>query len=71
MVKLSRNGWLIAAARGAILFALLWSVRRLKRPLWLALMFVFLAADLGPVVHQLNPRMPSVFFTGDPLAAHR
>jgi len=64
MVKLSRNGWLIAAARGAILFALLWSVRRLKRPLWLALMLLFLVADLGPVVHQLNPRMPSAFFTG-------
>jgi hypothetical protein len=69
MVKLSREGWLIAVARGAILFGLLWSVRRLKRPLWLALMLVFVAVDLGPVVHRLNPRMPSEFFTGEPLAS--
>ncbi len=69
MVKLSREGWLIAAARGAILFGLLWSVRKLKRPLWLALMLAFVLVDLGPVVHQLNPRMPAVFFTGQSLAA--
>ena len=69
MVRLSRDGWLIAAARGAILFALLWSVRRLRRPLWLGAMFVFVIADLGPVGHQLNPRMPAAFFTGEPLAA--
>ena len=68
MLKLSRDGWLIAAARGAILFGLLWSVRYFKRPLWLALMFLFVIADIGPVVHQLNPRMPSAFFTGTPLA---
>jgi hypothetical protein len=69
MVRLSREGWLIAVARGAILFGLLWSMRKLKRPVWLALAFVFVAADVGPVVHQLNPRMPAVFFTGEPLAA--
>jgi hypothetical protein len=69
MVKLSREGWMIAAARGAILFGLLWSVRRIKRPLWLGLMLVFVLADLLPVVHQLNPRMPAVFFTGQPLAS--
>ncbi|MGZ5440515.1 MAG: hypothetical protein ACXW5U_00185 [Thermoanaerobaculia bacterium] len=69
MVKLSREGWVIAAARGAILFGLLWSVRLLKRRIWLALMFLFVVADLGPVVHRLNPRMPSSFFLGEPLAA--
>ena len=67
MLELSRNGWLIAFARGAILFGLLWALRYLKRPLWLALMLVFVLADLLPVVHQLNPRMPSEFFTGEPL----
>lgn len=69
MVKLSREGWWIAVARGAILFALLWSVRKVKRPIWLALMLAFVLADLLPVVHQLNPRMPGEFFTGKSLAA--
>ncbi len=70
MVRLSREGWFIAAARGALLFGLLWSIRTIKRPLWLALALLFVALDLGPVVHQLNPRMPAVFFTGQSLAAH-
>jgi hypothetical protein len=69
MVTLSREGWILAAVRGAFLFGLLWSVRMLKRPLWLALLLLFVALDLGPVVHQLNPRMPGVFFTGEPLAS--
>jgi hypothetical protein len=71
MVQISRDGWLIAAARGAILLLLLWSVRKLKRPLWLALMFVFVVADLLPVVHQINPRMPARFFLDEPLTSRR
>ncbi|HEX7708728.1 MAG TPA: YfhO family protein, partial [Thermoanaerobaculia bacterium] len=68
MVDISHTGWMIAAARGATLFALLWSLRRIKRPVWLVLMGAFLAADLGPVVHQLNPRMPAAFFREKPEA---
>ena len=71
MVEISREGWIIAAIRGGVLFALLWSVRALKRPLWLALMLVFLLADLLPVVHQINPRMPARFFTDEPLSSRR
>jgi len=71
MIELSRNGWIVAAARGALLFALLWSVRRIRRPLWLALLVVFVCADLGPVVHQLNPRMPARFFLAEPEASKR
>ncbi|HEX6160260.1 MAG TPA: hypothetical protein VF111_08855, partial [Thermoanaerobaculia bacterium] len=66
MIALSHQGWMIAVARGAILFALIWSIRFVKRPIWLAAMFVFLLADLGPTMHQLNPRMPSRFFTEEP-----
>ncbi|HVG24942.1 MAG TPA: YfhO family protein [Thermoanaerobaculia bacterium] len=69
MVELSREGWVIAAIRGGVLFALIWSVRALKRPLWLALMFAFLLADVLPVVHQVNPRMPARFFLDEPLAS--
>lgn len=66
MVKLSLRGWVIAAARGAILLALIWSLPRIRRPLWIALAGVFVIADLAPVVHQLNPRMPAKFFLEPP-----
>lgn len=68
MIAMSRTGWIIAAVRGVVLFALVWSVGRMRRPVWLALLTLFVAADLGPVVHQLNPRMPSHFFTEPPPA---
>jgi hypothetical protein len=71
MVELSREGWVIAAVRGAILFGLVWSVRRLKRPLWIGLMLAFVLVDVLPVVHQINPRMPAKFFLDEPLASRR
>ena len=71
MVELSRNGWIIATIRGVLLFGLLWSVRALKRKVWLALALLFVLADLLPVVHQINPRMPARFFTEEPLASRR
>ena len=71
MVEISREGWMVAAIRGGVLFALIWSVRLLKRRIWLALMLAFVLADLLPVVHQINPRMPSRFFTEEPLASRR
>lgn len=68
MTAMSHKGWLIAAARGAFLFGLLWSLPLLKRRIWLALLAIFLLADVLPVVHELNPRMPSQFFTREPAA---
>jgi hypothetical protein len=68
MVDLSHTGWMIATARGLLLLGLLWSVRRLKRPIWVVLLGIFVVADLGPVVHQLNPRMPARFFLEPPVA---
>ena len=70
MVALSHQGWMIAALRGVILFGLLWSVRTIRRPLWLGALTLFVVADLFPVVHQLNPRMPARFFT-DPTPAQK
>ncbi len=66
MTEMSHHGWMIAAARGAILFGLLWSMRTLKRRLWLTLLAIFVIADILPVVHELNPRMPAEFFTKEP-----
>ena len=63
MIALSHMDWSVAVVRGAILFALLWTMRNVKRPLWIAALALFTVADLFPVVHQINPRMPSRFFT--------
>jgi hypothetical protein len=64
MIGLSRVDWILAAVRGAVLFALLWTVRMRRRDLWLAMLTIFLCADLGYVLQELNPRMPQHFFTG-------
>jgi hypothetical protein len=66
MIAISHDGWIIATARGLILFGLLWSMRVIKRPIWITALGLFVVADLFPVVHQLNPRMPSRFFTEPP-----
>jgi hypothetical protein len=71
MIAISHHDWIIAAIRGFVLFALLRLVFVIKRPLWLILAGLFLAADLGPVVHQLNPRMPARFFLEEPPAARQ
>ena len=69
MTDLSHLGWMIAAARGAILFALLWAMRKVRPQFWIAALAIFTVADVFPVVHQLNPRMPAKFFTTTPAAA--
>ncbi|HUP49611.1 MAG TPA: hypothetical protein VNA04_12565 [Thermoanaerobaculia bacterium] len=66
MIGLSRTDWMVAAARGAVLVALLLALGTRFRRTWLAAAFVFLCADLGPVMHELNPRMPGRFFTAAP-----
>jgi hypothetical protein len=66
MTEMSHHGWIFAAVRGAVLFGLLWLLPLLKRNLWVALMTIFVLADLLPVVHELNPRMPGEFFTKPP-----
>jgi hypothetical protein len=71
MVYLTRVDWSIAAMRGGILFAILLCLRSVRREIGIALLFVFLLADLLPVVHQLNPRMPASFFREKPVATRQ
>ncbi|PYQ29221.1 MAG: hypothetical protein DMF56_13190 [Acidobacteria bacterium] len=66
MIKLTRRDWIIAAIRGFVLFGLLRFAFVLKRPIWIALLFLFFAADLGPVANETNPRMPARFFLEEP-----
>jgi hypothetical protein len=35
-----------------------------RRDVWVVLLTLFVCADLGYVLHELNPRMPQHFFTG-------
>ena len=66
LLNLAWTDWKIAAIRGALLLILLLTARTRRRALWLAGAAVFLVADLLPVVHELNPRMPDFFFTRPP-----
>jgi len=68
IIAISHRGWVIALARGVLLFTLLWFFPRVRRPLWLALLALFVVADLAPLSRELNPRMPSRFFTQAPPA---
>ena len=68
MVELSHVDWIVAAVRGAVLVALLLTVTTRRRVIWMAAAGIFLCADLGIVVHELNPRMPGRFFTATPPA---
>ncbi len=68
IIAISYRGWVIALVRGVLLFALLWFFPRVRRPLWLALLALFVVADLAPLSRELNPRMPARFFTKAPPA---
>lgn len=67
-LHLARRDWSLAIVRGVILFALFAGLKR-GTARWMTAAFVFVCADLGPVVHELNPRIPSKFFTTTPPAA--
>ena len=66
MIEISRADWIAATLRGAALVALLLTIRTRFRAAWIAAALAFMCADLGPVMHGLNPRMPAAFFTQAP-----
>ena len=67
-VGLARIDWWVAFARGMIACTLLTFVRMKRREVWLALTALFVAADLGYVTAELNPREPRRFFEPPPVA---
>jgi Bacterial membrane protein YfhO len=68
MIGLAHTGWIVAAVRCLILFALLRFAFSMKRWLWVVLAGIFVTADLAPVMYEINPRMPSRFFLEEPKA---
>ena len=69
MVSISRRDWVIAVLRTDILLALLIIMRRVPPRIWGGALAIFVAADLGLVVNELNPRMPRRFFDPPPIAS--
>ena len=69
MLPASRSGWLLAAGRAALLWILLRNLGRVRRPLWLVLAGALLVLDLGLVVPEVAPRMPSAYFEEEPAVA--
>ena len=69
MVGLSREDWIIAAVRGAIIVGLLVAACRIPHRIWIAVAGIVVAADLAYVTEELNPRMPRRFFDPPPVAA--
>lgn len=66
IIDLSRLDWQVAFGRGVVLFGLLWLLPRMRRSLFYVLLGAFVVADLAPIAQELNPRMPSRFFTEAP-----
>ncbi|HET7707745.1 MAG TPA: hypothetical protein VFM36_16785, partial [Thermoanaerobaculia bacterium] len=64
VMAIVRGDWTLAVLRGVILCALFMTFRTAR--IWMAAAFLYLCVDLLPVVHELNPTMPSAFFTTRP-----
>lgn len=68
MIALSRQSWFVAAITGIVLLLLIVTVRRIRRPLWLALAFAFVIVDLGAMSVEIAPRVPMSFYREPPAA---
>lgn len=69
-IELSHHDWMFAVLRGGVYIALLLTIRKPRRDIWLALFTLVICADLGTVVYELNPRMPRRFFDPPPASRH-
>jgi hypothetical protein len=59
------------AARAVLLFVLLRNLPIVRRPLWLLLLGVFVVLDLGMLLPELAPRVPSAYYREPPLVARQ
>jgi len=64
LLAASAGGWLVAAARGGIVFLLIRNAAR--HALWLAVATVFVVLDLGMVLFEVVPRIPVSFYDDPP-----
>lgn len=66
MLALARRDWLLAAARGLLLFLFLRNVGRVRRDAWLLLVGLFVVLDLSSMMPDLAARLPSAFLREAP-----
>lgn len=71
MLSASRSGWVLVAARGLLLLVLLRNLERVRRTTWLALLAVFVVLDLGMLLPELAPRVPSAYYREPPRLAQQ
>ncbi len=71
MLALSRSGWTLAAARALLLLVLLRNLGRVRPKVWLSLFGLFVALDLGLLVPELAPRVPSDYYRQPPALAQQ
>ncbi|HET8775856.1 MAG TPA: hypothetical protein VFP80_18810 [Thermoanaerobaculia bacterium] len=71
MLALSRSGWTLAAARALLLLVLLRNLGRVRPRVWLPLFGLFVALDLGLLVPELAPRVPSDYYRRPPALAQQ
>ncbi|HUP44673.1 MAG TPA: hypothetical protein VM779_04085 [Thermoanaerobaculia bacterium] len=64
------SDWMMAALHGFLLFILLVTMRMARKHLWLAAGLLFVCWDVGRIAQQINPRLPSAFFTEAPPSLH-
>jgi hypothetical protein len=69
MVAISRIDWVVAFVRGALVAAILFTVRLPWRRAWIVATALVVTADLAYVTWELNPRMPRRFFDPPPVAS--
>jgi hypothetical protein len=69
MLAASATGWLVAAARGGIVFVLIRNAAR--RAAWLVLATIFVVLDLGMILFEAVPRMPARFYDEPPALARQ
>jgi len=69
MLAASRSGWLLSAARAALLFILLRNLMRVRRPVWLSLLAVLVLLDLGTTLPEITPRISRDYFREPPRIA--
>jgi hypothetical protein len=69
MLAASATGWLVAAARGGIVFVLVRNAAR--RTVWLVLATLFVVMDLGMVLFEAVPRMPVRYYDEPPALARQ
>ncbi|HEV7237704.1 MAG TPA: hypothetical protein VGQ36_00565 [Thermoanaerobaculia bacterium] len=71
MLVRARSAWIVAALFATLLTLLLRNLPTVRRRTWLALATLFVLLDLGLILPEIAPRVPTEYFTEPPLLARQ